>query len=164
MSVLSEGRFCASIEVHLRFLQPAIGDHLTADTHVVRAGKRIVSLESRVPLLSPELVRFASRLPDRATEASRPSKWVLREVLAQSLPAELIDAPKSGFGLPIDNWLRRDLRAWAEELLSPGALDESGLAPGPIRQVWHQHLAGSVDAGSELWTVLAYQRWRAANR
>jgi uncharacterized protein (TIGR00369 family) len=48
MSVLSEGRFCASIEVHLRFLQPAIGDHLTADTHVVRAGKRIVSLESRV--------------------------------------------------------------------------------------------------------------------
>lgn len=123
-----------------------------------------VSLESRVPLLSPELVRFASRLPDRATEASRPSKWVLREVLAQSLPAELIDAPKSGFGLPIDDWLRRDLRAWAEELLSPGALDESGLAPGPIRQVWHQHLAGSVDAGSELWTVLAYQRWRAANR
>ena len=48
MSVLPEGRFCASIEVHLRFLAPALGDHLRADTTVVRAGKRIVSLESRV--------------------------------------------------------------------------------------------------------------------
>lgn len=48
MSVLPEGRFCASIEVHLRFLAPATGDRLVAETSVVRAGKRIVSLESRV--------------------------------------------------------------------------------------------------------------------
>lgn len=48
MSVLPEGRFCASIEVHLRFLAPALGDRLVAETQVVRAGKRIVSLESRV--------------------------------------------------------------------------------------------------------------------
>jgi len=53
MSVLPEGRFCASIEVHLRFLQPALGTHLVADTRVVRAGKRIVSLESRVTCGAP---------------------------------------------------------------------------------------------------------------
>jgi uncharacterized protein (TIGR00369 family) len=48
MSVLPAGRFCASIEVHLRFLAPALGERLVADTEVVRAGKRIVQLESRV--------------------------------------------------------------------------------------------------------------------
>ena len=48
MSVLDEGRFCASIEVHLRFLQPAIAPRLVAETSVVRAGRRIVQLESRV--------------------------------------------------------------------------------------------------------------------
>jgi acyl-CoA thioesterase len=48
MSVLPEGRFCASIEVHLRFLRPAFGRRLVAETRVVRAGKRIVHLESRV--------------------------------------------------------------------------------------------------------------------
>jgi acyl-CoA thioesterase len=48
MSVLPTGRFCASIEVHLRFLRPAQGDRLVADTRVVRAGKRVVQLESQV--------------------------------------------------------------------------------------------------------------------
>jgi acyl-CoA thioesterase len=48
MSMLPAGQFCASIEVHLRFLQPVLGSHLVATTEVVRAGKRIVQLESRV--------------------------------------------------------------------------------------------------------------------
>lgn len=48
MSVLPAGQFCASIEVHLRFLQPALGSRLVATTEVIRAGKRIVQLESRV--------------------------------------------------------------------------------------------------------------------
>ena len=48
MSVLDEGRFCASIEVHLRFLRPAVGTRLVAETRVVRAGKRVVQLEARV--------------------------------------------------------------------------------------------------------------------
>ncbi len=48
MSILDDGGFCASIEVHLRFLQPVNGTRLVAETHVVRAGRRVVQLESKV--------------------------------------------------------------------------------------------------------------------
>lgn len=56
MSVLDDGRFCASIEVQIRFLRPATTGRLEADTRVVRQGRRVIHLESRVTDGRGELV------------------------------------------------------------------------------------------------------------
>ena len=82
-------------------------------------------------------------------------KRILRQVLDQYIPRELIERPKMGFQLPIAEWLRGPLKEWGESLLNENRLREEGLLnPGPIRQKWHEHLsAGAEDAHSDLSTI-----------
>ena len=91
------------------------------------------------------------------------TKWALREVLYRRIPRALIERPKMGFAVPIADWLRGPLRAWAEELLAEKRLVEQGLFnPEPIRERWRSHLAGTNWA-YPLWNVLMAQAWIEAN-
>ena len=122
-----------------------------------------VSLESRVPILDPDVIAFACRLPLDMKVRDGVGKWALRQLLLRRHPASVVERPKSGFGVPIDAWLRGPLRPWAEELLRPEALAADGLLdPAPIRKVWDDHQAGRRDGSYELWDVLMLQGWRQA--
>lgn len=121
-----------------------------------------VSLETRAPFLDHELYAFAASLPLHMKIRKGVTKWLVRQVLYRHVPQVLIDRPKAGFGVPIDQWLRGELRDWAENLLSEAALKESGVFEvGVIRKCWQTHLDGRANLQHPLWCVLMFQAWHA---
>lgn len=118
------------------------------------------SLEARVPFLDHRVIEFAARLPVSMKITSGTSKVVLRELLYRHVPQALIERPKMGFGIPLDEWLRHELRDWAEALLDPHELASDGFFDvDAIRSVWQQHLTGAASYGFKLWSVLMFQLW-----
>jgi asparagine synthase (glutamine-hydrolysing) len=120
-----------------------------------------VSLEVRGPMLDHRVVEWAWRLPLNLKRRAGHSKWVLRQVLHRYVPPELVKRPKSGFGVPIDVWLRGPLREWAEGLLDGRRLEHDGyFRPELVRQVWRQHLSGHYNLHHQLWPILMFQAWK----
>jgi asparagine synthase (glutamine-hydrolysing) len=118
------------------------------------------SLEAREPLLDHRVIEFAWSLPLSMKVRGGTGKVILRKILDRYVPQSLIDRPKMGFKVPIDAWLSGPLRDWAEELLSERRLREHGLLePAPIRQAWHDQLAGRGRWQDHLWAVLMLQAW-----
>jgi asparagine synthase (glutamine-hydrolysing) len=122
-----------------------------------------VSLEARVPLLDHRVVEWAWGQSKSFKINGKIGKWPLRQILYKHVPQNLIDRPKAGFALPLDQWLRGPLRDWAEDLLSPATLMET-FDPLPIRRVWKNHLAGRADHKEQLWTILMFEAWRRESK
>lgn len=123
-----------------------------------------VSLETRVPFLDHRVAELAWRIPLHMKVRDGQGKWALRQVLYRHVPRQLIERPKAGFAIPVDQWLRGPLRDWAEGLLSESRLRQEGyLNPEPIREAWTQHRQGTHDWTPRLWSVLMFQAWLTGN-
>ncbi len=134
------------------------GDNLTKVDRTSMA----VSLEIRAPLLDHRIVDQAlpvlRALGVRGRDGA--TKWPLRALMDRYIPTALTRRPKMGFSVPVRDWLRGDLRGWAEQLLGGDALMASGVfAPSPIAQIWREHLRGERDHARALWPVLMFQQW-----
>jgi asparagine synthase (glutamine-hydrolysing) len=138
-----------------------MNDYLPGDilTKVDRAAMA-VSLETRVPFLDHELIEFAWSLPLHMKIRNGEGKWILRRVLEKHVPLKMFDRPKSGFGVPIDSWLRGPLREWAGDLLSMDRIRRDGYFDAEkIQKLWDEHLTGKRRWHHQLWNILMFNAW-----
>jgi asparagine synthase (glutamine-hydrolysing) len=120
-----------------------------------------ISLETRVPFLDPDVLAASARLPTQMKIRDGQGKWALRQILYRHVPRDLIERPKTGFGIPVGDWLRGPLRSWAEDLLSEKNLRRDGLIdPAPVRQAWSEHLSERRDWTHRLWIILMLMAWK----
>jgi asparagine synthase (glutamine-hydrolysing) len=119
-----------------------------------------VSLETRVPFLDHRVIEFAWRLPLSMKIQEGKGKWILRQLLDKFVPRNLIERPKTGFGVPIDLWLRGPLKEWAEALLDERRLGTEGFFnAGLVRKRWLEHSSGARNWHYYLWPILMFQAW-----
>ena len=118
------------------------------------------SLEARVPYLDHAFLQTCARLPARLKLAGRTTKFVLKQVARRYLPPSIVDRPKQGFMMPLDQWLVGGLAPLIDDALGPGGLAARNLVePAQIARLRSEHAAGRRNHAMRLWTLLMLERW-----
>ncbi|MDB5098505.1 MAG: asparagine synthase, glutamine-hydrolyzing [Cyanobacteria bacterium RYN_339] len=121
------------------------------------------SLEVRAPLLDHRLVEYVAGLPTRYKLRGLKTKYLLKQAARPLLPAEILDRPKKGFGIPVAKWLKAELQPAMRDMLSAERIRAGGLFdPVAVERLMADHLAGRHDHRKQLWTLLMFEWWREA--
>ena len=119
-----------------------------------------VSLEGRIPFLDKDIAEFAWSLPLELKINNGVGKYLPKVLAYNYIPKQLLDRPKTGFAVPLAEWLRNDLKDWASNLLSNNNLIRQQIFDVHIiSDVWSEHQSGLVDHSDRLWTILRLQLW-----
>lgn len=113
-------------------------------------------LEARVPFLDRQIVEFMTSMPLRFKVSGYSTKRIFREVARAYLPTWVLRRPKHGFGSPVADWIRKDLKEMAHStLFAPNAFVKSPL----ILQKWEEHQSEKSDHSRQLWALLMLELW-----
>ena len=118
------------------------------------------SLEARSPLLDHKVVEFAASLPENLKMRGTTPKYLLKKIAARLVPREAVYRRKMGFGVPIGNWLRGEMKDFLRgALLSEKSFKRGLFEPQKIEKMVAQHTAGERDFAPQLWTLLMLELW-----
>jgi asparagine synthase (glutamine-hydrolysing) len=118
------------------------------------------SLEVRVPYLDHRIIEAMWKLPRQYKINNGISKVLLRKILGKYAEPINFNRAKSGFSLPISEWLRGPLKDWAESLLSSHTIKNCGLLNHKtINKKWNEHQLGKNNWGSHIWSILMFNAW-----
>ena len=121
-------------------------------------------LETRIPFLDKRIIEFAWSLPIEMKVKNNNKKRILKQILFKYLPKDIIQRPKQGFGVPLDDWLRGPLKSWAEDLLSKNELEKQPYLNSKfIRDKWDEHISRKRNNQYLLWNILIMQSWLNRN-
>jgi len=119
-----------------------------------------VSLESRIPFLDPEIIKFAWSLPNEFLRDDKQGKLILRNYLYKNVPREIIDRPKKGFSIPVGKWIREGaLHDWANELINENRVKREGILNHDSVKIMWENLINENIYTPHLWYVLMFEQW-----
>lgn len=122
------------------------------------------SLEAREPLLDHSIFEWAATLPLKWKINKGINKYLLRELAYTYVDKDILDRPKMGFRVPIANWLRNELKSWAEELIADRVLvSQAGMEVEVLNKIWQQHLTTKFDHHTIVWTALVLLQFIKTN-
>ena len=119
-----------------------------------------VSLEVRAPLLDHKLMETVATIPPGLKLVGREGKYIFKKAMSRTLTPEILDRRKQGFSIPLDRWLRQDLRESAYDALF--ATDDGILNRSFLKKIWDEHQRGQSDRSAHLWSVVMFRKWQAA--
>ncbi|QSG11360.1 Glucosamine 6-phosphate synthetase [Halapricum desulfuricans] len=140
-------------------LQVDLGTYLPDDL-LVKADRATMahSVEGRSPFLDHELVEFAARVPAKYKRRDGDGKWLLKRAFEGEIPESILERPKQGFGVPVSEWFRGELRGFAREHLERlGARDP--FDRDALQGLLDEHAAGRADHGYRLWDLVWLELW-----
>jgi len=119
-----------------------------------------VSLEGREPLLDHRLAEFVARLPIEFKFDGTTTKKILKDIVYRYIPKDKIDRPKSGFSIPINSWLKNDLRPILEEMLNEKMINHTGLLNSKeVTNLKNDFLKNRNDDRTIIWKIVQFQMW-----
>jgi asparagine synthase (glutamine-hydrolysing) len=119
-----------------------------------------VGLEARVPFLDYRLVELAFRIPASAKVNQRQSKIILRQAMQDLLPSETLEKPKHGFAVPLELWMRGELRTFAEDILFDRRTQTRGFFNTKIiKRYFQEHVENRACWSTHLWFLIIFELW-----
>src|SRR5205085_1418063 len=121
------------------------------------------SLEARVPLLDQKLIEFVTRIPAALKMRGLETKHVFKRAVRDLVPSEILDRPKQGFGVPIEQWINNQLRGRIRETLGePRARERGYVEASYVQTLLDEHEHGRRDHSTQLWALFMLELWHRA--
>ena len=118
------------------------------------------SLEARSPFLDHNLIEFAASLPENLKMKRFRTKSLLKQVAARLVPPEVIYRRKMGFGVPVGNWFRGEMKDYVRGvLLSETSLKRGIIKPEAMQRYVEEHTSGKFDHAFQIWSLLMLELW-----
>ncbi|MFK5975847.1 MAG: asparagine synthase (glutamine-hydrolyzing) [Sulfurovum sp.] len=118
-----------------------------------------VGLEGREPLLDHRIAEFMARVPKEIKYKNNQGKYLARKILYKHIPKHLLDRPKAGFQVPLESWLKGELKPLVDKYLDIYKLDKEIFEPQKVAQIKKEFFAGDSSHTSTIWFILSYQMW-----
>ena len=119
-----------------------------------------VGLETRSPFLNHKIVEYARCIPNNKKFKFNNGKLHLRKIISNYIDLNLIERPKKGFTIPIDNMLRTTVKTWANDMLFYlKKNNEFSLNTSLIDKIWDEHISGKKNHGNCLWNLIMLSSW-----
>jgi asparagine synthase (glutamine-hydrolysing) len=155
-AILGEGRDPVSQAMHFRAVATLTGDMLVKVDRMSMAA----SLEVRCPLLDHVLAEVANRIPNAWKMRNGRGKQILLKALGNRLPTELLSAPKRGFGIPLETWLRGPLRDMVRDTLLSVKARQRGITNSrKVEEIIEEHESGRRNNSYFLYLLMVLELW-----
>jgi asparagine synthase (glutamine-hydrolysing) len=118
------------------------------------------SLETRLPYLNSEIVKYSWQIPLKYKIKNNITKYILREILSNYLPRNLLNKKKKGFSVPLNNWIKGPLKTWAHDLINSKKMKESEIFDYyKVKNLFDDYNKGKNNHRSGIWNILVFQQW-----
>jgi len=119
-----------------------------------------VSLEGREPLLDHRIIEYLAKVPENLKYNNKQGKYLLRKILYKYLPKEMIDKPKSGFQIPLEEWLKGDLKYLVEKYFNADKLDENIYNIEEIISLKNRLFSDKYVNVNQIWLIIVFEMWK----